>query len=240
MLFIMQCLNEEDYVERCLSDYHDLLFVEGIIVIDGGSTDYTVHELKKFKKVKVFTHPWLDWYHDMNIMQRNIALSYVPKGKFCFMLDFDERLSDPLKKFLFSFHGSECSSDLVNVPRKTFELLRYPGSPYAIYGPDNLPVVSHQIGQYPDYQPRLIRRKVGMVWANSPHHVLMGWGKQEFLPEGHDILHFEKDDSRSRLRIEKKWARAQSVRKELGLAPDVFETTLKPEVASFSDPEAWK
>ena len=56
----MKCLNEEKVVKRCISDFHDEPFCEKIIVIDGGSTDYTVQELKKFSKVQVFVHPWID------------------------------------------------------------------------------------------------------------------------------------------------------------------------------------
>jgi len=100
MIILMQCLNEEFAVRRCISDFHDELFVHKIIVIDGGSTDYTIEELKGFSKVQVHVHPWLDHYHAMNAMQRNIGLSYVNEGEVLFMLDFDERLTPLLKKAL--------------------------------------------------------------------------------------------------------------------------------------------
>lgn len=239
MIFVMQCLNEEFQVSRCIGDFHDEDFVDRIIVIDGGSTDYTVQELKVWSKVEVYEHPWLDWYHDMNIMQRNIGMSYVPKGQFYFFLDFDEKMNDELKQFLADF-DEDSTPDLINIPRKTYDLMRYPDSPYCLYEEDGWPMIRHQIGQFPDYQPRLIKRSVGMCWANSPHHVLCGWKNQQFLDEDKFIIHYEKDDSRCRHRIERKWAREQARRKELGLAPDVFETKLKPEVEKFSTPGAWK
>lgn len=245
MIFVMQCLNEEFYVDRCIADFHDEEFVDKIIVIDGGSTDYTVQELKKYDKVQTFVHPWLDWYHDMNIMQRNIGMSYVPKGSYYFFLDFDEVMNEDLKQYLREFDEELSTPDLINIPRKTFELMRFPQSPFAMYGAHiegqpYYPIISHQIGQFPDYQPRLIRRRVGMCWANSPHHVLCGWQTQAFLSEDMHIIHYEKDDERERLRIERKWIREQARRKELGLEADVFETKAKPEVAEYADPEAWK
>ena len=82
-----------------------------------------------------------------------------------------------------------------------------------------------------------------MFWMNSPHHVLFGIQdklfKEVFLDM--DILHYDgKDDARDRLAIERKWARAQARRIELGLTPDAFEVKLKPEFVSFGDPEMWK
>jgi hypothetical protein len=77
-----------------------------------------------------------------------------------------------------------------------------------------------------------------MHWINSPHHVLSGANHSTNIDA--DIIHYEKDDLRHRMRIEKGWARAQARRKELGLPADVFETTRKLEIAEFYDPEAWK
>jgi len=131
---------------------------------------------------------------------------------------------------------------LSHVPRRTVDVLRYPESPFAIYDGDGWPIESHQIGQFPDPQPRLIRKKLGMCWVNSPHHVLMGvdtHGKDIFTSEQH-ILHYEKDDARLRHRIERKWAREQAARLQYGIKPDVFETKLRPEVAKYGVPEGWK
>lgn len=245
MIISMQCVNEEHYVKRVMSNIHDLPFVERIVVVDGGSTDYTVQELLQYDKVEVFVHPWLDWYHDMNSMQRNIGLSYIPHGEVFFMMDFDERLSDPLIEYLARVDKEGIHVDLVHVSRRTVEVMRYPNpitdepSHFAIIGEDGWPIESHQIGQYPDWQPRLIKKHSKMFWSNSPHHVLRGV-RDGFVGEQFDIIHYEKNDSRHRFLIERKWAREQATRKKLGLLPDVMETRLKPEVAHYGDPKNWK
>jgi len=240
MIFIMQSVNEETYVKRLISKVVEYPFVDRVIVIDGGSTDYTVQELNKFDKVEVYEHPWIDWYHDMNIMQRNIALSYVPEGQLCFMLDFDECLSMELEQYLNFVNTQGVSSEMTLISRKTFELMRYPDSPWCIYGEDGFPLLSHQIGQFPDWQPRLIRRSFRQHWVNSPHHLLFGVDGETTAPENAHIIHFEKDDSRNRERIEKKWLREQARRKMLGLVPDVFECKPKTEIFEYSNPESWK
>lgn len=242
MIISMQCLNEERAVDRCVGQLHDEDWVDRIIVIDGGSTDYTREELRKFDKVEVYVHPWLDWYHDMNVSQRNIGLSYIPHGELFFILDFDEKISDPLMASLKKIHNDPSimgRNDLVFVPRKTFELVRFPDSPYAMIDDDGWPILSHPIGQYPDPQPRIIKKRMEHRWVNSPHHSLLGIKGHMQLPNGCDIIHYEKEDGRDRVRIERKWAREQAVRKRLGLSPDIFETRLKPEVAKYGDPENW-
>lgn len=241
MIIIMKGLNEEFTVHRCISDFHDEPFVDKIIVIDGKSTDFTVQELRQFSKVQVFVHEWIPWYHDMEVIQSNICLSYVPNNEIAFIMDFDERMSDELKAKLAEINENQDDvpeASVINFSRKTFDLIRYEGSPFAMIGDDGWPIASHQIGQYPDYQARLIRKSPYMHWVNSPHHVLSGANFSSNVDA--DILHYEKDDFRHRFRIEKMWARAQARRKSLGLPADVFETDRKIELAEFYDEEAWK
>jgi len=241
MIILMKGLNEEYYVKRCISDFHDEPFVDRIIVIDGKSTDLTVHELKKFSKVEVYVHEWLADYHDNEISQSNIALSYVPKNAVAFILDFDERMSPELKLKLNEINENQDDipeAAIIHFSRRTFELVRYEGSPHAIIDEDGWPIISHQIGSYPDYQARLIRKSAYMHWINSPHHVLSGANHSSNIDA--DIIHYEKSDSRHRRRIEIGWARCQAMRKKLGLRADVFETDRKIEIAEFYDEEAWK
>lgn len=245
MILLMKCLNEERSVHRVMKNIHDVDFIERVIVVDGGSTDYTVEELLDYKKVEVYKHPWLDWYHDMEVIQSNIALSYVPYGKIAFILDFDERCSDGLLLELASIerNGIHRGADVVHVPRKTFQLVRYEEphpSPFCVYGDDGWPLLGYQIGQYPDYQCRIIKRNPTLHWINSPHHVLSGSFESVNLPQGADLIHYEKDDYRDRQRIERKWMRAQARRRELGLTADVFETDLRPEYSKYADPNYWK
>lgn len=243
MIILMKCLNEERNIKRCLGNFHDEPFIHKVIVIDGGSTDYTVQELLQWKKVQVFIHPWLDWYHDAEVSQSNIALSYIPHGELAFIMDFDEKMSPELKKVLEAINTGHGAFTIplggaVNFSRRTFDLIRYEDSPHALVGEDGWPMISHQIGQYPDFQCRLIRRSKELHWVNSPHHVLLGATFTANIEA--DILHYEKDDFRDRERLERKWARAQARRIELGLIADIFETQAKPEVGSYYHPEGWK
>jgi glycosyltransferase involved in cell wall biosynthesis len=235
----MQCTNEEKVVKRCIGDFHDLPWVDEIVVIDGGSNDYTVEELKQFSKVKVFHHPWIDEYHNMNCIQRNIGLSYFQENEWFFMLDFDERMNDELKELLRIHsekgqHYDWGNVDLINVARKTIEPMRYEGSPHAIIDEDGWPIVSHQIGQWPDYQPRLIRKNYHLHWVNCPHHVLDGVKEQNYYGHNCFLWHFDKDDARDRERIEKKWLRNKLRREELGLKDDVFTSSVKPELSQYT------
>jgi len=239
MIVLMKCLNEENIVKRCISDFHDDDWVDRIIVIDGGSTDYTIHELKGFSKVEVYIHPWLDWYHNMEVCQSNIALSYLPKGSIAFILDFDERMTDNLKKSLSIINKEGLKYDVGFVARRTIDVFRYEDSPHAIIGEDGFPIEERQIGQFPDFQCRIIKFDPKMHWINSPHHCMWGVESEFKLSEDAYILHYEKDDYRDRQRIERKWLRNQARRKMLGLVADLFETKVKPELANYADPNYW-
>ncbi|MHA2069958.1 MAG: glycosyltransferase, partial [Candidatus Thorarchaeota archaeon] len=98
MILLMKGLNEEKQVERVMKDVHDEPYFERIIVVDGGSSDFTVQALREYDKPEVHIHPWHNWYHDMEVSQSNVALSYIPHGQMLFILDFDERLTDGLKR----------------------------------------------------------------------------------------------------------------------------------------------
>lgn len=244
MRILMKILNEEFEIGRCLKDFHDESWVDEIIIIDGGSTDYTVHEANCFEKTKIFIHPYLDWYHAAEIMQANIMMSYVNHGEICFLLDADERMSDGLKKLLNEVNETKRipgEADLAHVARKTYEVIRHEDSPFCVYEDDGWPMISHQIGQFPDYQPRLIRRHHNMHWIHSPHRTLVGANKMGYI-ENHDahIIHYEKDDIRKRHSIERRWLRPDATRKKLGLVNDLYETGAKPEYAEATNPEFWK
>ena len=241
MIILMKGLDEEFSVHRCLSDFINEPFVSKVIVVDGGSTDFTMQKLKQFANIEVHIHPWLRDYHYQEVIQSMICLSYVRNGDLFFILDFDERISPELKETLNKIETGEIyvsDNTLVHFPRRTYEVLRYENSPHAIIGEDGWPLVSHQVGQYPDNQGRLMRKTELFHWINSPHHVPCGH-KSEIVLEG-DILHFNRDDLRCRERTEKQWAFAQARRKELGLTADVFETCVKTEIAEAFEPEYWR
>lgn len=236
MIILMKGLNEAKSVEQVIGDFHDEDWVSKIIVIDGGSTDGTTDVLSIFPKVNTYVHPWIDWYHDMEIIQSNIALSYIKHGDVCFILDFDERMSGQLKQFLIDIdkNGMPDNADCVGVSRRSYELMRHEDSPFSIFDEEGWWLVSHQIGQYPDFQTRVIRRKLGMHWCNSPHHIMFGTNIGLFrsinIPNT-DIIHYHgKEDARDRINIERKWAKAQRRRKELGLSYDIFEGSISREI----------
>ena len=235
MIILMQSLNEEKMVDPVIRDFHDLDWVSRIIVIDGGSQDFTVHKLNQWPKCEVYHHFYDRGYHAAQSMQRNISLTYIPMDEVCFILDFDEKMSDKLKAFLESVDekGMPTDVDVVCVSRVSFESMRHEDSPFAILNDDGFPLPSHTIGEYPDWQARLIKRRPTMFFINSPHHMLIGPQKQITM-DNTDIIHYHgKADARDRENIEILWATTQARRKQLGLTADVFEATLKPEFARY-------
>lgn len=247
MIISCKVLNEERMVDKVIGDIHDEPWVEKIIVIDGGSTDLTVHELKKYPKCEVHIHPWLRNYFAMETSQSNIQMSYIPMGQIYFILDFDERCSPELKSLLAEIdeNGMPDDVDCVNVSRRSYELMRFEDSPFAIPDDETWWVLAEQFGQYPDFQMRIIRRKIGMHWINSPHHVLFGagFGNELFTQKNReaDLIHYHgREDARDRARTEKLWLRMQARRKELGLPADVFEGGVSPEMHKYATPEYWK
>ena len=245
MIIAMKCLNEQKSVKRCIEDFHDDAWVTDIVVIDGGSSDYTVQELKQFPKVRVYVHPYFDWYHDAEIMQANIMMSYVPNGSIFFSLDFDERCSQPLKEFLYTcdmLNKLPEGADLVHIPRRTMECFRHKDSPFAILDDEGWPLEKNQIGQYPDYQPRLFRKSHKLHWVQSPHRVPLGYEKIHNVDPNIGIVinHHAKDDSRDRDWIERRWLRPLATRRALGLPSDLYDFQIKADYAEAVDPDFWK
>ena len=237
----MKCTNEAKIAHRCIADFHDDKWVKEIVVLDGESTDFTIYELKKFPKVRVHTLKWQDTCPHQETVSSNALLGYIRNGEIVFILDFDERISPDLRNFLYEvYEGRHLVSELcgVHFSRRTFELIRYENSPHAMIGEDGWPLTLSQTGQYPDYQNRMFIKNYHLHWVNSPHHVLCGH-KSEFLVNA-DIWHYEKEDFRDRINLEKKWLLCQAIRNELGLTADVFETQVKPELAEYSDMEGWR
>lgn len=241
MIILMLSLNEQMMVDTVVGDFHDLDWVSRIIVIDGGSQDFTVHKLKQYPKCEVYHHFYDRSYHSAQAMQRNISLTYIPTGEICFILDFDEQMSDDLKAFLAEVdkNGMPDDSDVICVSRISYESIRHEDSPFALLDGKGFPFQAHTIGQYPDFQARLIKRSPQMFFINSPHHVLIGATNQKAF-ENTDIIHYHgKTDARERDSIEILWAYTQARRKELGLEPDAFESTLKPEFAKYGSINEW-
>ena len=245
MIIGCKCLNEERSVKSVIGDIHDEPWVERIIVIDGCSSDDTVIELNQFDKVEVYQHKWEKWFHAQEVIQSNILLQYIPMDEIFFILDFDEQCSAELKTLLADIdkNGMPDDVDCVHVSRKSYELMRFPDSPYAMPDENGFWITSHTIGQYPDFQLRIIRRKLGMQWVNSPHHVMFGMQEGLFTNKNvqADLIHYHgKEDARCRDGIERQWIRNQARRRHLGLEADVFECDVKPELAKYANPKYWE
>jgi len=131
-------------------------------------------------------------------------------------------------------------ADLVHIARRTVEVIRYVGSPFAVIGDNGWPIESHEIGQFPDYQPRLLRRSVEIHWVQSPHRCAMGCKQTYNLDPTCYIEHYEKDDFRDRDWIEKRWLRPVATRMALGLTCDLYPTSAKKEYAEAADASFWK
>ena len=235
----MKCLNEGKIARRCIADFHDDEWVKEIVVLDGGSTDFTTFELHTFSKVRVHTLKWDDLCPHQETLSSNALLGYIRNGETVFILDFDERLSPELREYLHEVaKGEHYISELcgVHFSRRTFELIRYEGSPHAIIGGDGWPEVLAQIGNYPDYQCRMFIKDYHLHWVNSPHHVLCGQTSEISIRA--DIIHYEKENFTDRINLEKKWLLCQARRQELGLIADIYETQPNPELAS--EIEEWK
>ena len=156
-----------------------------------------------------------------------------------------KKCSPELKELLSNIdkNGMPDDVDCVHVSRRSFELIRFEDSPFAIPDGTGFWIPSHQIGQYPDFQLRIIRRKLGMHWTNSPHHIMFGMREGLFTNKNiqADLIHYHgKEDARDRIGIERQWLRNQARRKELGLEADVFECDPKPDLAKYADPEYWE
>ena len=78
--------NEEDVIARCLDSVQGL--VEEIIVVDTGSTDDTIHIVKKYT-TKIYDFPWIDDFS----AARNFAFSLATKN-YIFWLDADDVILD--------------------------------------------------------------------------------------------------------------------------------------------------
>jgi len=247
MIAAVKCLNEGKTILRTLNHLYESELFEQIVVVDGGSTDETQDVLYWFGKqanidLRYYVHPWLKWYHDMEVCQSNIVLSYIPLERWMFILDCDERMSDDLVAWLKGFDPDVVDVDCISFSRRSYDLMRYPDAPYAMTDDDGWPMVSNQIGQYPDYQCRLIRRQTGMHWVNSPHHVMFGVREKLFREAftDCDIIHYHgKEDLRDREIVEKQWLRNKARRTHLGLGVDYFECKTRPELFGYDSPAAW-
>jgi glycosyltransferase involved in cell wall biosynthesis len=142
--------NEEQRICRMLDSVH---FADEIIVVDGGSTDATVHEAIARGAV---VHVHADW--NGFGAQRNRALGYATQD-WVLALDCDEWITGRLREELISTIRSP-RADAYRIPRVSFLCGRR---------------VRHS-GWWPDYVTRLFRRGTATFSDHIVHERLLHQG----------------------------------------------------------------
>jgi glycosyltransferase involved in cell wall biosynthesis len=98
---IMPVHNEEHHIERCLTRLSD--FIDGIVVLDDGSTDRTAEILAQYPKVlKILRTPASakrNWHDARNHIRLNRALAEF-KPDWVIRIDADETFDDTMKAHL--------------------------------------------------------------------------------------------------------------------------------------------
>ena len=161
---VLATYNEEENLPSCLESVKDL--ADEIVIVDGSSTDITVHVAKKYKaKILVTDNPPI--FH----INKQKAINMATKD-WILQLDADERVTPELAK--------EIKSQITNhksqihgywIPRKNWFL-----GMFLMKG-----------GQYPDYTLRLYRKGKGRLPQKSVHEQAIVDGKTDYLI--HPLIH---------------------------------------------------
>jgi len=172
----IMCQNEKDDLDKLLEQIHNHLIIEKIFIIDGGSFDGTYEILKKYPKTILKVHPYLSGYHEMQAMQRNIQLTYIPFGRWVLLLDPDEECSNDLLDSLENLKNLGKDIDFVQIPRRR-NTERYDKNTIS------------------DFQPRLIKNSKTIKFWRSPHHETVGFKKSILSKEFGHIIHIDEDSN---------------------------------------------
>lgn len=134
--------NEEEMIESCLSQ---LDFVDEVIVLDQSSQDKTVQLARKFTD-KIARTTSEDFAKN-----RNLLASHA-KGEWLLYVDCDERLTESLKREIQDAIKN-LKFSAYYIPRQNFILGKW----------------QKHGGWWPDYVPRLIKRKSLIAWQGKVH-----------------------------------------------------------------------
>ncbi len=153
--------NEEERLRNCLES---VAWADEIIVIDGESTDKTVHVAREFTD-KIWVRPWAGF-----AAQKNFAIAQAT-GEWVLSLDADERVTIELRERIGRIVRANGPADGYSIPRKNI-----------FWG-----AWVRRGGLYPDYQLRLFRRDTGRFADSAVHESLVLEGRVEALDE--PLLH---------------------------------------------------
>lgn len=162
-------LNEEENIFPLLENIYTIF--DGIVIIDGGSIDHTIDEIKQYKykydkydKIRLYKNNF-SHFGD----QKNLAISRT-NSVFTFVLDCDERLSGDLKKDLQSILIDNLDKDMIILNRYNFI--------------DNQPEELDK-----EYQYRLFKSFVR--YCGIVHEEAVGWNRDFsiILPDNYHLIH---------------------------------------------------
>lgn len=173
--------NEQEILEGCLKS---LNFADEIIVLDQNSSDNTVKIAKKFTKNLFKTN---NTAFDKN---RN-KLANLAKGEWLLYLDSDERLTPSLIKQIKK-NINEKKFSAFYIPRKNYVLGKH---------------LKHG-GWWPDYSPRLFKKKDFIAWEGKIHETPHFKGRAFYFKE--PLIHLTARNLNLMLNKSIKWAKIEA------------------------------
>ncbi|MFA4954422.1 MAG: glycosyltransferase family 2 protein [Patescibacteria group bacterium] len=144
----MIVLNEEKFLKRVLANVSP--YVDEIVVVDGGSTDKSLHIAKSFK-ARVIRAAWKENF----AAQRNISLKHAKKD-WILVIDADEVYEKKLLQELQSLALNNIGIDAFAFPRKNY-------------------LDGKLTSQYPDRQTRFFKRDKRIRYARPLHEMVVGF-----------------------------------------------------------------
>ncbi len=163
--------NEEKNIERAILSIKDM--ADEIIVLDSGSGDKTLEIAKKHNAL-IFSKKFESF-----ASQKNAAISHAAK-EYVLVLDADEELSEPLKKWISrlksdaDFYGKFKTYDGFYLPRKSSFIGKW---------------INHS-GWFPDYTLRLVKNGAAQFKETRVHESFKLNGSSYKLPADCFLWHY--------------------------------------------------
>lgn len=174
--------NEEEMIEGALSQ---LGFADEIVILDQNSNDNTISIAKKFTD-KIYTSKSENFSSNRNM------LAQKAKGDWILYLDADERLSREGKSEILEIISNNKNFTAYYFPRENYILGKR---------------VKHG-GFYPDYVPRLFKKKSLISWVGEVHESPKISGKFGYV--NHSLKHLTARSLNSMIEKSAKWAKIEA------------------------------